>query len=55
MPHDLDLARRHALSLAKTLMVRVILFEGDLGYGAVPTAEFDGDPATILIEYDPFA
>jgi hypothetical protein len=54
MSHDLDLARRHALDLAKTLMVCVILFEGDLGYGVVPSAEFDGDPASILAEYDPF-
>ena len=55
MSHDLDLARRHALNLARALMVRIILFEGDLGYGVVPSDEFDGDPAAILLEYDPFA
>jgi hypothetical protein len=42
------------LDLARTLMVCVILFEGELGYGVVPTHEFDGDLATILLEYDPF-
>ena len=55
MSHDLNLARRHALSLAKTLMVCVTLFKGDLGYGAVPSGEFDGDPGTMIHEYDPFA
>jgi len=54
MSHDIHLAGRYALSLAKSLMVCVILFKGDLGYGVVPSDEFDGDPATILAEYDPF-
>ena len=54
MSHDLDLARRHALDLARTLMVCVILFEGELGYGVVPSDEFDGDAASVLVEYDPF-
>lgn len=55
MSHNLNLARRHALSLAKTLMVCVTLFKEELGYGVVPSDEFEGDPATIICEYDPFA
>ena len=55
MSHNLDLAQRHALDLAQTLMVCVTLFEGDLGYGVVTSDEFDGDPETVLVEYDPFA
>ena len=54
MSHNLNLARRYALDLAKTLMVCVTLFKGDLGYGVVPSDEFEGDPATIIHEYDPF-
>lgn len=54
MSHNLDLAHRHAFSLAQTMMVCVILFEGDLGYGVLPSDEFDGDPASIICEYDPF-
>ena len=55
MSHDLNLARQHAFNLAKTLMVCVVLFEGELGYGVVTSDEFEGDPATILTEYDPHA
>lgn len=55
MPHNLDIARRYAFDLAKTLMTCVTLFKGDLGYGVLPSNEFDGDPATIIFEYDPYA
>jgi hypothetical protein len=34
-------------------VVCVIPFDGEFGYGVVPTHEFYGDPATILLEYDP--
>lgn len=54
MSHDLNLAQHHALDLARTLMVCVILFRGELGYGVVPTDEFDGDAASIIHEYDPY-
>lgn len=55
MSHNLNLAQRHAFDLAKTLMVCVTLFKGDLGFGVLPSDEFDGDPATIIHVYDPFA
>jgi hypothetical protein len=55
MSHNLDLARRYALNLAKTLMACVTLFEGELGYGVVLSSEFEGDPASVLVEYDPFS
>jgi hypothetical protein len=55
MSHNLTLAQTHAWALAKTLMVCVTLFESDGGYGVLPADEFDGDPASILFEYDPFA
>ena len=54
MSQNLSLAQSHAWSLAKTLMVCIILFESDGGYGVLPSNEFDGDPATIIQEYDPF-
>lgn len=52
---SLSLAQRNAWSLATTLMVCVVLFQADGGYGVMPTADFDGDPSTIVHEYDPFA
>jgi hypothetical protein len=55
MSHNLELAQQVAFDLATTLMVCVILFKGDLGYGAVPSDEFDGDPASIIHEYDPYS
>ena len=55
MSHNLTLAQEVALDLARTLMVCVTLFEGELGYGVVLSAEFDGDPATVIYVYDPYA
>ena len=55
MSENLSLAQSHAWSLAKTLRVCITLFKSDGGYGVVPSDEFDGDPATVLFEYDPFA
>jgi hypothetical protein len=52
---SLTLARKNGWSLAKTLMVCVTLFKADTGYGVMPSAEFDGDPSTVIYEYDPFA
>lgn len=52
---SLSTAQSLAWNLAKTLMTRVMLIETDDGYSVVPTAEFDGDPARIVHEYDPFA
>ena len=55
MSQNLTLAQTHAWSLAKTLMVCVTFFKSDGGYGVLPSDEFDGDPAMILFEYDPWA
>lgn len=51
---SLTIAQRHAWSLARTLMVCVTLFHAGNGYAAVPTSEFDGDPGSVIREYDPF-
>ncbi len=52
---SLKLAQANAWSLAKTLMVVIVLFQIDGGYGVMPANEYDGDPASIVHEYDPFA
>ena len=41
MSNDLSLAQNHALSLARTLMVPVTLFEVDGQIGVMPSAEYD--------------
>ncbi len=52
----LNLAQRNAWSLARTLMTIVIVFHiGDQKFGVAEAQEFDGDPALIVSEYDPFA
>ena len=51
----LSLAQKNAWSLARTLMVCITLFKAGSVYGVVPSAEFDGDPATVLHEYDPWS
>lgn len=55
MLQNLDIAQAFAWNLATTLMVCVTLIKCSDGYSAMPTDEFDGDPATIVREYDPFA
>ena len=55
MSHDIDLARKAAWNLAKTLMVCVVLFEVEGQFGIVEASEYDGEEATILHEYDPFS
>jgi len=52
---SLALAQANAWSLATTLMVCVVLFATSDGYGVLPAAEFDGDPSSVVHEYDPFA
>ena len=51
---SLSLAQRNAWSLAKSLMVCVTLFRAGNEFGVMPSAEFDGDPATVIQEFDPF-
>ncbi|MBW0150806.1 MULTISPECIES: hypothetical protein [Caulobacteraceae] len=52
---SLSLAQRSAWSLAKTLMVCVTLFKAGSGFGVMPSSEFDGEPESIVHEYDPWA
>lgn len=51
---SLTSAQARALNLATTLMVCVVLFQTDGGYGVMPAAEYDGDPAVVICEYDPW-
>jgi hypothetical protein len=52
----LILAQKNAWSLARTLMTIVVVFRIDGSqFGVVEAREFDGDPALIVREYDPFA
>lgn len=55
MAHNLELARQVALDLSRTLMICVTLFKSDGGYAVVPSEDFDGDPARVIHEYDPYA
>jgi hypothetical protein len=52
---SLSTAQAFAWNLATTLMVCVVLFQVDGGYGVMPSTEFDGDAASVIHEYDPFA
>ncbi|MDR6833912.1 hypothetical protein J2Y53_002233 [Sphingopyxis sp. BE122] len=36
------------------MMTVIILIETSAGYSVMPLDEFDGDPETIVSEYDPF-
>lgn len=49
-----SIAQKNAWTLARTLMVCVTLFKAGSGFGVMPSAEFDGDPDTIVHEYDPW-
>lgn len=56
MSDNLSLAQQLAWNLATTLMACVTLFKAGNGlFSVCPSAEFDGDPDTIVTEYDPFA
>jgi hypothetical protein len=54
MSQSLNLAQDVAWNLATTLMVCVTLFKADFGYGVLPSSEFDGDPDSVIYEFDPF-
>jgi hypothetical protein len=54
MATDLTLANRYAHSLAQTLMVSVTVFRSEAGYGVVTSDEFEGDPANVITEFDPY-
>ncbi|WP_197421913.1 MULTISPECIES: hypothetical protein [unclassified Sphingomonas] len=52
----LNLAQKNAWSLARTLMTVVVVFRiEEHKFGVAEAQEFDGDPALIVREYDPFA
>jgi len=56
MSQSLDAAQTYAWNLATTLMVCITLFKAGNGlFSVCPSSEFDGDPDSILIEYDPFS
>lgn len=49
-------AQAFAFSLAATLMVATVVFHaGDGSLGVMPAHEYDGDTASIVNEFDPFA
>ncbi|MET4601015.1 hypothetical protein ABIB90_000466 [Bradyrhizobium sp. JR4.1] len=53
MPQALAFA--NGWNLATTLMVCVVVFQSGTGaYGVMPSGEYDGDPAAIIHEFDPF-
>lgn len=55
MSNSLKTARAYAWSLARSLMVCIIVFRAENGmFGAMPATEWDGDPDLILAELDPF-
>jgi hypothetical protein len=55
MSQALSIAHTRGWNLAITLMVCITVFHADNGeYGVMPSAEYDGDPATIVHEFDPF-
>ena len=51
---SLRTAQGYAWNLARTMMVVIVLIQTSKGYAVMPLDEFDGDPATIICEYDPF-
>ncbi|WIJ25765.1 hypothetical protein [Devosia sp. RR2S18] len=54
MSHDINLVRRAAWHLAKTLMVSVVLFRAGSEFAIMEARDYDGDEAAILEEFDPF-
>ena len=55
MSQALSIAHARGWNLAITLMVCITVFHaGNDEYGVMPSAEYDGDPTTIIHEFDPF-
>ncbi|MFI4997896.1 MAG: hypothetical protein ACHQAQ_19185 [Hyphomicrobiales bacterium] len=48
MSQSLSLAQDVVWNLATTLMVCVTLFKADIGFGVLPTSEFDDDPDSVV-------
>jgi hypothetical protein len=55
MSQNLTLAQDHALDLARTLMVPVVLFQADDAFGVMVSSEYDGEEDAIVHEYDPWS
>ena len=55
MSQALSIAYIRGWNLATTLMVCVTVFHaGDGEFGVMPSAEYDGDIAAVVHEFDPF-
>ena len=54
MSGTLSAAQIRAWDLATILMTCVTLFRAGDEFGVMPSSEFDGDPETIIRDYDPF-
>ena len=55
MSQALSIAHARGWNLAITLMVCITVYHAGNGeYGVMPSAEYDGDPTTIIHEFDPF-
>jgi hypothetical protein len=55
MSQALKTAHARGWNLATTLMVCIVVFQAGNGeFGVMPTAEYDGDAASIVCEFDPF-
>jgi hypothetical protein len=55
MSQALRTAHARGWNLAFTLMVCITVFQcGDGDYGVMPSSEYDGDPAAIIHEFNPF-
>ena len=52
---SLHTAQQMAWSLANSLMACITLFRSGDEFGVMPTDDFDGEPATVVHEYDPHA
>ena len=52
---SLTLAQACAWNLSTTLMVCIVLIATTDGFSVMPSAEFDGDCASVVHEYDPFS
>ncbi|OHT20080.1 hypothetical protein [Edaphosphingomonas haloaromaticamans] len=56
MSKSLNTVSAYAWSLARSLMVNIIVFRTEGGlFSAMPASEWDGDSASIVREFDPFA
>jgi len=56
MSQALSIAYARGWNLATTLMVCITVFRaGDGEFGIMPSAEYDGDPALAIHEFDPYA